>query len=208
MAVTELSDEVLGEFPSRRALASFVETIYDDLEEIVDRREVLFLVLPQRTDQESVQMVRQCADAWVEVAAARGRVTAAVLPSNGVGPPPEGQQLLEAGLMGHQLHFKLAMYYNARSGLIEALAGTDVHPRDDGGQEPAAATPPSSERLPWPRKLSRLGKSILKWLARVLAFADTILGSLASVIQISEGLKEFKEAIEKLCDDSSELVPD
>jgi hypothetical protein len=51
-------------------------------------------------------------------------------------------------------------------------------------------------------------KRALKWLARTLALADSVLGTLTDVVRLAKPLEEFKQAVERVADDVSDSLDD
>jgi hypothetical protein len=184
-----------GQTP-QQALASFVWTLYDDLDYVVAIRDNVFIG-PAMTD-----VLDALRDAWAPVLSRRSELTNAVLAA-----PMTG--LEAAGLTEPMLGFKLMVWRRARNQLAQQLdADPGAGPAPPAG--PPAPPPPTgvTPDPPLRRKIPRWVKRFLKRLAQALSYADTLLGSLASVVNLAEILKEIKEFVEKLADDTADELPD
>jgi hypothetical protein len=193
----------IGQPTDVELLSAFVWTLYEDVDAIVDLREVLFLA-PTDFHHGRVVAVRRMEAAWIEVLESRARVIDTVASGD-----PLDYRLETAGLAGEQLRFKNEIWLEARTIMASSLADSDdveerprARPRDET-PDPSWPIPPAL-----PRKMPRRAKWALKWISRALGHADTILGSLTGLIGLSESLKEFKESLEKLAAETSEDIED
>src|SRR5215469_13693527 len=132
--------------PANQTLATFVLTVYDDLDALVSLREVLFLP-PGRTDRYTVEAVRELGDAWNEVVGDRENHVTTILGlsvANG---------LTQDGLSGAQLRLKIAVWRRARAAMITEFNNSeDAEPRSSPLPAPAKLET-RAEEPPHPRKL-------------------------------------------------------
>lgn len=179
----------------RQQLASFVWTLFDDLDYIVSIRSQLFGA------SDLVPVVESLGAAWADLIARREEITTAVLNAD--------ISVLElVGLTGTPLTFKLTTWRWARGRLVLVL---DADPSSPLAEPPAGPPPPPADVTPEPRlrrKIPRLMKAFLKRLAQALSYADELLGSLTAVVKLSEPLKELKGFIEKLAGDTADALPE
>lgn len=188
------------ETPANQTLATFVLTVYDDIDALVSLREVLFLP-PGHTDRYTVDAVRALGEAWTEVVTDRdGHVTAIFnLNVNG---------LTQEGLSGAQLRLKIAVWRRARAAMIAEFNNSeDTESRSDALPK-HAQLPISAEQPVHPRKLPRRVRRALKFIASMLGYANTILGSLAKLAGQYERFKEIKETVERLSDNMADEYPE
>jgi hypothetical protein len=185
-------------------LATFVWTLFDDLDAVISVRELLFLVEPQR-DPLTLVIVRQLGEAWIEVEATRLPVINAVLSAS-------IEALSEHGLTDAQLGLKLRMWKRARDEAVEEFSNSK-YPQLELPERPTPTqeSPPPGviqEEPRFPRKAPRFLKRALKLLSRGLSYADSILESLTRVVVVGEALREMKQATEKLAGDTADVLPD
>jgi hypothetical protein len=186
---------------ANQALATFVLTLYDDLDALVSLREVLFLS-PGHTDRYSVEVVRALGEAWTEVADDRVNHVTTVLGLS------ETNDLSPVGLSGAQLRLKIAVWRRARAARsTEFNDSEDAEPRSSSLPDPTKPEARAEEPR-HPRKLPRRVRVALKFVASMLSYADTILGSLAKLAGHSERLKEIKEIVERLSGDMADEYPE
>ncbi len=180
------------DFTTRQQLATFIWAVYQDLNSVVALRDELFAGPIYRDFLNALER------AWEEVYRQRDDVLREALYS-------DLDTLDAVGLSDSQLIAKLEAWHGSRERLLDEF--------EVGG--PELPTPPEDPPfgLRWllrnlrrRRPLHR--KRALKWLARVLAHADNILGSLVPVIKLAEPLKELKHAIEKVADDTADSLSD
>lgn len=168
-------------FTPQQRLATFIWAVYQDLNSVVALRYELFAGPIYRDFLNALER------AWEEVYRQRVDVFGEALHS-------DLDTLNAVGLSGSQLIAKLEAWHGSRERLLDEF--------EVGGPEPPTSSPevpPFGPRwllrnLRRRRPLHR--KRALKWLARVLAHADNILGSLVPVIKLAEPLKELKHAID------------
>jgi hypothetical protein len=125
-------------------LTSFLWTLYEDLDALVDMREVLFLA-PTDFHHDRVTTVRRMESAWIEVLESRADVLDTVAGEN------VPNRLVDAGLVGHQLRFKWQAWSEARAVMVRALADSDdveERPRSRQPPEPRDTISPSQPALP------------------------------------------------------------
>lgn len=177
------------------ALAGFLWTLYDDLDALLGQRPTPLLTRAAADQQASpilVAALGTLARAWPDVLRTRDEVIAAVR------DPDNLERLVAAGLTGADLAFKLGLWTWAREEWSTALRADGLEPIDESA---STGTPPGDVRvadpLPKPRGLTRF-RNFFKWGQRTLEFADTALGSLAKVVQMSERLEEVKQSVEKI----------
>lgn len=190
-----------GQAPSNnQVLASFVTTLYEDLDALVSLREVLFL--RGYPDRYTVEAVRAMGNAWPNVYAERNSRVAEILTYNNT------SELVQAGLTGEELQFKIAVWRRARAAAMAEFEDSDD--QQDRSQVPSPSTGPSgvTAEQPFWRRLPRQLKRALGRVGTMLGCADTIIGSLLRVINQLERLKEFKETVERLSIDISDGSPE
>jgi hypothetical protein len=182
-------------------LASFVLTLYEDLDALVSLREVLFL--SGYPDRYTVEAVRAMGDAWSGIDADRSGLVATILTFNNT------TALLQAGLTGVELQFKIAVWRRARTvAIAEFEASDDPEARSQVPSPPVGSPGVTAEQPSWPRKLPRRLKQALGRVGAMLGCADTIIGSLLRIMNQFERLKEFKETVEKLSNDMDQGRPE
>ncbi|HET7725617.1 MAG TPA: hypothetical protein VFK68_13345 [Propionibacteriaceae bacterium] len=178
------------------SLGSFVVTLYEDLDAVVDMRTPLFI--PSGDDDLArlglEGFVAWLGDAWPGVRGSQEELLEALAEA-------DPAVLRAAGLTGVELMLKLILWSRARQRLIAAVLedGEDIAPDDQAeptGQSPRRAIPRAGR--------FRRTKRVLKWISRALGHADTVLGSLASIINQAERVKEIKETVEKVSGEVSE----
>jgi hypothetical protein len=174
-------------------LTLFVGTVYQDLATVVGLREEL-LGGPIYRD-----FVDALPGAWNDVNTDSTTAIEAIANS-------DINQLNLYGLTGDPLQAKLEAWHGARERLVDEF--------DVGGpiMAPASPLPPVKglDRL-FQRRRPLHRKRALKWLAKTLAHADNILGSLTAAIPmppVFETLKEIKHAIERAADDTADSLSD
>ena len=91
------------ETPANQTLATFVLTVYDDIDALVSLREVLFLP-PGHTDRYTVDVVRALGEAWPEVVTDRDNHVTAIFNLSVT------NALAQEGLSGAQLRLKIAVW--------------------------------------------------------------------------------------------------
>ena len=179
------------------SLTSFVVTLYDDLDAIVDMRGPLYF--PSGDDDLArlglERFVTWLGDAWPSVGASRDEVLRALSDT-------DAEVLRAAGLTGVELLVKLILWSRARERLIRAIL-------EDGEDVTYAEEPPEATSGAPRRAMPRAGrfrrtKLVLKWVSRALGHADTVLGSLATILNQAERLKEVKETVEKVSGEVSD----
>lgn len=116
--------------------------------------------------------------------------------------------LAQEGLSGAQLRLKIAVWRRARAAMIAEFNNSeDTESRSDPLPK-HAQLPISAEEPPHPRKLPRRVRRALKFTARMLSYANTILGSLAKLAGQFERFKEIKETVERLSDNMADEYPE
>lgn len=198
----------MTEFPSHppdsRVLAAFFVTTCGDLDAVIEMRERLFYAAPLGQDDQRAELLDAIGDAWGEVLQTLPSVLDALL-----SPWPE-EELRRVGLTGAQLRFKILAWRESRVELYQAFADSeDSEDEDPGPSEPLAGVPSDLPTdPPLPKKKPRWMKWALKKLGETLEAADTIIGSLGGAVNLSEPVKEIKEAVEKLAKKTSSGLPD
>ncbi|RYU14815.1 hypothetical protein [Nocardioides iriomotensis] len=172
--------------PDREVLASFVYRVCDDLNTVTWMRGPLFA--PDRSDRD--QVIPAMGEAWEEVRTLVPDLIEAVR-----SPRPGDGRLPDAGLVGGQLRFSVAAWRESRTGLLLAF--------EEGYDVGALTASPMPNPLPGvahavvldpalPPRRPRWMKWALKRLSQTLGHADTLLESLASVINLAEPVKEYR----------------
>jgi hypothetical protein len=189
------------ETPANETLATFVLTVYNDIDALVSLRELLFLP-PGHTDRYTVEAVRALGEAWTEVVTDRDSHLAAIFGLSAT------NDLIQAGLSGAQLRLKIAVWRRARVAMIAEFNNSeDTESRSDPLPKPAQP-PISAEEPVHPRKVPRRVRRALKFVASILSYANTILGSLAKLAGQYERFKEIKETVERLSDNMADEYPE
>jgi hypothetical protein len=182
-------------------LASFVWTVYEDVDVFVDQREPLFS--PTRGDEDERQQMREILDtlvlAWPDVFSGRQETVRAVLRQS-------SSTLSPLGLAGNALRLKMLAWERARDRFERVMVGryqSDQRASDGPFTEFQSIRP--AQRLSLRprifRRLSAQARVRLKRLNALLGYADIPLGSLLALIPLAEPLVEVKQVIEQIAGD-------
>jgi hypothetical protein len=181
---------------------SFVWTVYNDLDDLVQMRFPLLVRPPEEwtTGGDDLQRLQQFAgwlgETWPGVMATRDQVIEIVRSL-------DDDQLASAGLVGVQLDTKLLIWRRARDLLDQALMEYGRDPAEVEPDEP----PPGVEPERRIRRFVRLvrAKTVCKWASRALGHADTVLDSLLRLVPgVGETLSELKKTVEKVTGEVAE----
>jgi hypothetical protein len=176
-------------------LVAFVWTLYDDLDVLLGQGSdsILFrAAVDGEAGPNLLAALGLLAGAWPNVLRTRDDVIAAIR------DPDNVARLVSAGLTGPELAFKLALWSWARDewSNVLRLAGGPIDGRHSSGTPPAGLRVATA--LPKVTGLKGFVRGFFTWGQRTLEFADTALGSLAKVVQMSERLEEVKQSVEKI----------
>jgi hypothetical protein len=182
-------------------LASFVWTVYEDVDVFIAQREPLFS--PTRGNEDERDGMRELLDvlglAWPEVLSQRRQTVTAIM-SVGSGA------LAGRGLAGNELRLKMLGWEQARNRLERVLIGryqevlieTDESLAEFQTIRPAQRL---SFRQRVAQRLSARARRRLRRLSSLLAYADIPLGSLQTLVPLIDPLIEVKQLIEQLAGD-------
>ena len=198
-----MTEILFNEDDDRRRLASFVITVASDLDVVIELREQLFrLEEPARADVRQL-LLGAMDDAWSEARENVGPLVESILSGE------YEVELAAAGLTGAQLAFKLIAWGEAREALLVPFAESPDTNNPQSAPRPANLPPGApAPASPIPKKVPRWKKWVLKKLGQTLSHADTLIESLASVINLSEPIKEVKKTVEKVAEDTADSLPD
>jgi len=182
-------------------LASFVWTVYDDLDVLVSQRVSLFSPTRGEDDerQQMLELINVLGAAWPEVLSQRPVTISAILSLNSFSLAP-------LGLAGNQLRLKILGWERARNRFERVLVG-----RYDDEQVQAENLAADFQSVrPAPRmnfqqrtaqRLSALARGRLRRLNSFLAYADIPLGSLLALVPLVDPLVELKQLVEQVAGD-------
>jgi hypothetical protein len=182
-------------------LASFVWTVYEDIDTFVELREPLFS--PTRGDDDEREQMREILDvlevAWTDVFDGRQETIRAVLAQS-------SSSLTPLGLAGNGLRVKILAWERSRDRFERVLIGrneSDQRETDRPFTEFQTLRP--AQRLSFRprmfRRLSARARQRLRRLSSLLAYADIPLGSLLAVVPLVDPLVEVKQLIEQIAGD-------
>jgi hypothetical protein len=182
-------------------LASFVWTVYEDLDVFVSQRAPLFS--PTRGDADEraqmLELLNLLGTAWPEVMAQRPLTARAILNLN-------GDALAPPGLVGNQLRLKILAWERARNRFESVLIGRyDDDQLQTENRFAGFTTIRPAPRLNFQqriaRRLSARARTRLRRLNSLLAYADIPLGSLLALVPLVDPLVEVKQLVEQISGD-------
>ena len=145
----------------RQSLIEFIQTV----------QQVLNFIFRRLFEFPTVRQVPHVQEAWEEVQPKFGQLVQAIQSRD------YDRNLIDAGLSGAQLRFKLAVFDSAKRAFDEGAQGR------------------------WTGTAGRwISVTIKKLLAKLLRAINWLLGSMAHAIGVAEPIKEAKEGLEQLLD--------